>query len=190
MDTSTPKMVMSIFDLYGIDVKTGAMIDAAIALIVGLVRKRPVNQSRLKKAVDILVKLYDKYPIVISFVGLALGILFLLESNNDRQEVRRFQDEVIAVFKSYPPNVWERRLAEIRVGVNALKTRQRTMGAVKLLAAISFGCLAYASTASVLARTTLAMGSGACGGAALMNGVNYYNLHELIKRLERDGYLN
>jgi hypothetical protein len=130
---------------------------------------------------------YTPNPNIMSSVGLALGIICVLDSNNDRKTVRKLLDEVIATFKNYPQNLWEQRLAEIQVSVKELKTRQLTMGALKFLMSVSFGYLAYASTAGALAKTALALGSGACGIATAINSVNYYNLHELMKRLERDG---
>ena len=165
-------------------------INAAIALIGGLVKKRTVHQNKFRKAVDLLIKNYDKCGAIMGALGLAIGIISIVDSNNDRGEVRRLQGELIDTFKKYPPNLWGQRLAEIRVGANALKRRQRTMGAMKFLASVSLGYLACASTVGVLAKTSLAIGSAACGGAAVMNGVNYYNLHELIKRLDQDGHLS
>jgi len=189
---SVTKTVSQVLNEYCIDAKAGAVVNAAIALIVGLVKikTRPIPENKFRRIVNILIKNYDKQPVVMNSVGIALSILFLLDSNSDRKEVRRFQDELISAFKNYPPNLWEQRLAEIRVGVEHLKTRQWTMGAVKFIMSVSFGYLAYASTAGALARIGSTVVSGACGAAAMINGVNYYNLHELIKRLERDGRLN
>ena len=123
-------------------------------------------------------------------MGLAFSVIFLVDSNNNRKEVRKFQDRFIDTFKSYDPNLWARRLAEIRRDVEDLKNRQLTMGVVKFLVCGSFRYFAYASTASVPVRTAAVICSATSGTAAVINGVDYYNLHELIERLQRDGLLN
>ncbi|CAF4704363.1 unnamed protein product [Rotaria socialis] len=190
MSTSGRKIIRQVLDEYYIDAKGGFVVDAAIALITGLINKRTANQNKVKKAINTLVKYYDKYPNIMSSLGLGIGIISLIDSNNDRKVVRRLQGELIAAFKKYPHTLWEQRLTEIQVEAKELKTRQLTMGALKFIMSISIGYLAYASTAGILAKTALAAGSTGCGMAGVINGVNYYNLHELIKRLERDDYLN
>ncbi|CAF0860825.1 unnamed protein product [Adineta ricciae] len=184
------KISSQMLDEYRIDAKAGIAINAAIGVITALFKKRPVPESKFRKMVNTLIKNYDEYPVAMNSLGIALSIYFLLDSNNDRKEERKFQDRVIDTFRNYPPNLWEQRLAEIRTDVESLKSRQLTMGAIKLFMSASFGYYAYAGTLSTLGRTVTALYSVASGTAALINGVNYYNLHELVRRLQRDGRLN
>ncbi|CAF1458767.1 unnamed protein product [Adineta steineri] len=189
---SVTKIATQVLNEYGIDAKAGAVIHAAIGLIVGLVRSkiRPIAESKFRRIVNTLIKNYDKQPEIMNSVGMAFSIICILDSNNDRKEVRRFQGELISTFKNYPPNLWEQRLAEIRVGAENLKTRQGTMGFAKFLMSVSFGCLTYASPAHSLLQAGSAICSVTSGAAAIVNGVNYYNLHELTERLKKDGRLN
>ncbi|CAF1505360.1 unnamed protein product [Adineta steineri] len=181
-----------VLNAYHIDAKARNVINAATSLIVGLVKGKtcPIPESKFKRIVNTLIKNYDKQLVVMNSLGMAFSIICLLDSNNDRKEVRRFQGELISTFKNYPPNLWEQRLAEIRVGVENLKTRQWSTGVAKFLMSVSFGCLTYASPAHSLLQAGSAICSVTSGAAAIMNGVNYYNLHELTERLKKDGRLN
>ncbi|CAF1366080.1 unnamed protein product [Adineta ricciae] len=140
--------------------------------------------------VNTLIKNYDKQSLIMDSLGIAFSIHCLLDSNNDRKEVRKFQDRLISTFKNYPPNLWGQRLAEIRQDVEDLKSKQFKMGAINFVISASLGYVAFASTANPLIRIGAGICSATCGTAAVMNGVNYYNLHELIERLQRDGRLN
>jgi len=174
---------------YGINVEGEAKVVAVAGLVTGFIREGSFSKDKMENIADFLVKKYDNHRELMSTLGVILGCLFLVDSINDRNDVQKVYDEMIAGF-NYPSNCWKQRFIEIRQRVEALQVRQRNMERIKTAASIIFPPIAFSGAAKKLVKGALGMDMRARQVAAVIKDINYHKLNRLLERLTQDKYLD
>jgi hypothetical protein len=99
---------------YGINVEGEAKVVAVAGLVTGFIREGSFSKDKMENIADFLVKKYDNHPELMSTLSVILGCLFLVDSINDRNDVQKVYDEMIAGF-NYPSNCWKQRFIMERI---------------------------------------------------------------------------
>jgi hypothetical protein len=123
---------------------------------------------------------YNKNATAISALALGLSIVFLLDSMQGDQKIKRLYIPQIQNALVYPDDQLRlQRLKEIKLSLEVERERQFVTGAMKKLTSSIFSY--FMSDA-----TTDSVQSGRSSSAGLMNFYNYPALNTLTKQLKED----
>ncbi|CAF1249941.1 unnamed protein product [Didymodactylos carnosus] len=162
--------------------------ESAITLVKALIQQ--IDREQLIKAVNTLLKCYNKNSTIISGAAVAISILALLDSLNDMKLKDKYCKQLLtALDPALPEQFRTTRLREIKEEIISLRDRQMIAASVKGIVALAFLGLGFGSVSGG-ARCAMFAASGITGVASLINVYNYRELDLLLEKMKADGLLD
>lgn len=182
------QMLEKALEQWGVDAKAGAVIVSGATLVCAIVKSGKLNKNQIKCAVEKCIHHYDTYPVLMTALGAAISVALLYDSCNDYSNIQT-KRERFEIGLLVPPDQQPRYWNNLRDEILYMRKRQAAMGVLKLIAMVTFGYVAYASSAPTSFRAIMWASSATCGAAATIDIYSAYQFNVLLKRLDEDGRL-
>ena len=157
-------------DQWGVDPKAGCVIVAGATVVLTIVKSGKLEKEKIKCAIDTCIRHYDAHPILMTALGAAISVALLYDSYNDCSN-RKTKAECFEIGLCLRPEDQPKYWKNLRDDICYLRNRQAVMGSLKFLAMITFGYVAFASSAPLGFRAIMWANSATCGVAATIKCV-------------------